>query len=421
MKRPHIFYGWVALAGGFTILMVGYAMRNTFSVFYPVIVSDFGWSRGSTALMFSITLLSYGLFAPVAGGLADRFRPKYVLAAGGLIVGSGIALCGAASSTWHFYLVYGVMVAVGISLIGITPLVSVLTHWFGRERSGMVFGVLGAGFGASLVTAPLYQWLISGHGWRASYVIIGLSAMAIIVPVSLFLMRRSPQQQSLIDQKAKEAGREQPDERAPELRHQWTVREALRTRSYKLFLLIGFCNMGFAQQITIAHQVYLLQDAGYDPMVAASTFGVFGIAFAAGNLSSPLSDRFGRIPFFMAGSLVCTGSIFLLNLTPNPDSATIPLLFAVCAGWGLGVTPPTCFAALADRFHGRNYGRIHGTLILCMSIGGAIGPWLGGRLHDVTGSYYSTFTIVQFVIMAAAALMVLATHPSAMSTERRSR
>lgn len=419
MRRPHIFYGWVALAGGFTILMVGYAMRNTFSVFYPVIVSDFGWSRGSTALMFSITLLFYGLFAPVAGGLADRFRPKYVLAAGGLIVGSGIALCGAASSTWHFYLVYGVMVAVGISLIGITPLVSVLTHWFGRERSGMVFGVLGAGFGASLVTAPLYQWLISGHGWRASYVIIGLSAMAIIVPVSLFLMRRSPQQQSLIDQKAKEAGREQPDERAAELRHQWTVREALRTRSYKLFLLIGFCNMGFAQQITIAHQVYLLQDAGYDPMVAASTFGVFGIAFAAGNLSSPLSDRFGRIPFFMAGSLVCTGSIFLLNLTPNPDSATIPLLFAVCAGWGLGVTPPTCFAALADRFHGRNYGRIHGTLILFISLGGALGPWLGGQLHDIFDSYHYAFVLVQLFLVAASVLILFATRPSAMATDRK--
>ena len=418
VQRPRFFYGWVVLAAGFTTILVGYAMRNTFSVFYPVIVSDFGWTRGSTAVMYSLTLLSYGLFAPIAGGLADRFKPKYVLAIGGLIVGGGIALCSVATTLWHFYLIYGVMVAIGTSLIGITPLISVLSHWFGSKRGGMVFGVLGAGFGVSLVSAPLYQWLISGHGWPTAYVIIGLCATAIIVPVSLFLMRRSPQQQSLIDRKASCEADESRTETATPEPHQWTVREALRTRSYKVFLLIGFCNMGFAQQVTIAHQVYFLQDVGHDPMVAASMFGVYGIAFAAGNLSSPLSDRFGRAPFFIAGCLVAAGSILLLNIAPRPGSALVPLLFAVCAGWGLGVSPPTCFAALADRFHGRNYGSIHGTMILFISLGGATGPWLGGQLHDMTGSYHSAFILVQVFLLAAAALILFATHPSAMSKSR---
>jgi MFS family permease len=416
MKPARISYAWIVLAAGFTIILVGYAMRNTFSVFYPVIVSDFGWTRGSTALMYSLTILVYGLFAPVAGGLADKFHPKYVLATGGLVVGCGIALCSTADSVWHFYLVYGVMVAIGLSLIGITPVISVLSHWFGSKRGGLVFGILGAGFGVSLITAPLYQWLITGHGWRGAYFIIGLAAVAIIVPVSLFLMRRSPQQQALIDRK--KAGIEDQDaaESLTRVAHQWTVREAMRTRSFRLFLLIGICNMGFAQQVTIAHQVYLLQDVGHDPMVAASMFGVYGIAFAAGNLSSPLSDRFGRVPFFIAGCLVAAGSVLLLNIAPQPDSALVPLLFASCAGWGLGVSPPTCFAALADRFHGRNYGAIHGTMILFISIGGAVGPWLGGQLHDMTGSYQSVFLLVQVALVTAAVLSILATRPSAMAT-----
>ena len=162
MRLPHISHKWVVLAGGFTITVVAYAMRNTFSVFYPVIVSDFGWTRGSTALMFSLSLLCYGLFAPIAGALADRFRPRYVLAVGGVVVGGGLALCNLASSAGHFYLLYGVLVAIGTSLIGITPLMSVLSHWFGSRRSGTVFGIIGSGFGVSLVTAPLFQWLISG-------------------------------------------------------------------------------------------------------------------------------------------------------------------------------------------------------------------------------------------------------------------
>ncbi len=414
MGRPSIFYGWIVLAGGFAIILVGYAMRNTFSVFYPVIVSDFGWTRGGTALMYSLTLLAYGLFSPVAGRLADRFHPKYVLAAGGLVIGGGIALCSLATSVTYFYIVYGVVAAIGLSLIGITPLVSVLSHWFGSKRGGMVFGLLGAGFGVSLVSAPLFQWLISGYGWRMAYAQIGLFAIAAIVPVSLFLMRRSPQQQELIDQHSGTPQRDPPALYEIVHRHQWTVREALRTRSFKLFLAIGFCNMGFAQQVTIAHQVYFLQDIGLEPMVAASIFSVYGIAFASGNISSLLSDKFGRVPFFVAGCLATAASILLLNIASDPGSSFIPYLFAAAAGWGLGVTPSTCFAAVADRFHGRNYGAIHGTIILVISIGGALGPWLGGLLHDITGSYQTVFLLVQVFLVMAAVLMLFATRASAM-------
>ncbi len=418
MRRPAISYGWVVLASGFTIMLVGYAMRNTFSVFYPVIVSDFGWTRGGTALMYSLTLLAYGLFAPIAGRLADRFHPRYVLATGGLLVGGGIALCSLANSIWYFYIVYGIVVAVGLSLIGITPLISVLSHWFGSKRGGMLFGLLGAGFGVSLVSAPLFQWLISEHGWRVSYLQIGLAAIALIVPLSLFLMRRSPQQQSLLDQQKRTRSGGTPEGTASPVTspvgHQWTVREALDTRAFKLFLLAGFCTMGFAQQVTIAHQVYLLQDVGYDPMTAASMFSVFGVAFAAGNISGLLSDRFGRVPFFVAGSLSITLSIMLLNLAPDPTSTLIPLVFASGTGWGLGVTPPAMFAAVADRFHGRNYGAIHGTLILAISIGGAIGPWLGGVLHDISGNYNTAFLIVQAVLITGIIMVLLATRSSAM-------
>jgi MFS family permease len=407
VRRPQIFYGWGVLAAGFAITMMAYAMRNTFSVFYPVIVSEFGWTRGGTALMYSLALLSYGLFAPLAGTLADRFKPKYVLALGGLIVGGGLALCSVASSVWHFYLIYGVMVAIGTSLIGLTPLISVLSHWFGSKRGGTVFGILGAGFGVSLISAPLYQWLISSDGWRTAYIMIGLSAIAMIVPVSLLLMRRSPQQQALLDQKATEAARAGTDIAAPPQAHQWTAREALGTTTFRLFLIIGMCCMGFALQVSIAHQVYFLQDVGYDPMVAASVFSVHGVAMAFGNLSSPLSDRFGRAPFFVAGCLSAAAAMLLLNIVRNPDSTVVPLLFAVLAGWGLGVTGPTCYAALADRFHGRNYGSIQGTMILFVSLGAAVGPWTGGRLHDLTGSYQSTFILVQALLLAAAMLFIV--------------
>ncbi|MFW6055749.1 MAG: hypothetical protein ACOC9B_00355, partial [Chloroflexota bacterium] len=66
---------------------------------------------------------------------------------------------------------------------------------------------------------------------------------------------------------------------------------------------------------------------------------------------------------------------------------------------------PTCFAGIADCFHGRNYGSIQGTAILAVAFGAAIGPWLGGFLHDITGSYMITFALVQTALVVAAVLM----------------
>ena len=409
MNRSRISYGWVVLAVGFVIMLLGYAVRNTFTVFYPVLVDDFGWARGSTAIMYSLTMLCYGLVAPVAGGLVDRFNPKFVLSIGGLVVGGGIALCGLATQTWHFYILYGVMVAIGLSLIGFTPLSAVITHWF-THRKGFVFGLLGAGFGVSLVSAPVFQSLISQYGWRLSYGIIGAVAVLIILPLSLGFIRRSPDQYA--DPKARPAGVDRSELTAQQgqpgaCARDWTLRAALRTRTFRIFLLISFCNMGFAQQIIIAHQVYLLQDMGYGPMVAATIFSIFGVSFTIGNLSSSLSDRIGRAQVFTPGCLVAIAAILLLLVTDRSAGLLVPVLFAITAGVGLGITPPTCFAAVADCFHGSHYGSIQGTIILACSLGGALGPWLGGFLHDITGSYQSTLIIVQVLLLAAAIMMWL--------------
>jgi len=381
MNRLRISRPWIVLGAGFVVIAVGYAMRNTFTVFYPVLVDEFGWTRGVTAVMFSIALLVYGLVAPVAGGLVDHFNPKLVLASGGLLVGGGVALCSMATQSWHFYIVYGVLVAVGLSLIGVTPLSTIVADWFPKRRA-LVFSIIIAGFGTSLVTAPVFQALISRFGWQGAYVIIGVSATAIIVPLVLIFIRRNrpPVTERVEAREADAAVQTAPAQ-------DWTLRTALPTRTFRLFLLIAFCNMGFAQQFSIAHSVYIMQDMGYGPMSAASVFGTFGIAFAAGTLVSALSDRLGRTPVFVGGCLLASTGIVLFLLAGHLGSVVVALVFCVSTGFGLGLGPPTAFAAAADRFHGRNYGAIQGMLILSCSLGGALGPWLGGALYDIVGTY----------------------------------
>ncbi len=287
-----IFYGWVILGVVFITLVLAYGVRNSFSVFYPTIVEEFGWGRGSTALMFSISIIVYGLAAPLAGSLVDRFKPRLILALGGCILGGGIALCSLANSQWQFYLLFGVISAIGLSLVGATPLNTIVSHWFVKRR-GLAFGITSAGFGTSLLSASIAQLLISSFDWRKAYIIIGVFAVAIIAPLCGFLMHRSPQDKGLLPDGETKKSPPPQDPAKPQMGEGgwaatgWTLSRAVKTYQFWLLFLIAFCSFGLAEQIAIAHQVYFFRDVGYEPMVAANIYSLFGIAFIIGTLCQP--------------------------------------------------------------------------------------------------------------------------------------
>ncbi|MBN2187049.1 MAG: MFS transporter [Dehalococcoidia bacterium] len=412
--RPKFFYGWIVVAAAFIIIMIGYGLRNSFSIFYPAIVEEFGWSRGNTALMFSIHIGVYGLAAPIVGSMVDRFNPRLVLSVGACVVGGGIALCSLATSQWQFYLLYGVMVAVGLSMIGITPLSTIITNWF-VEKRGLVIGILTAGFGTSLVSAPIVQLLIFNFGWQNAYIFIGLCSIPLIVPLCIFLMRRSPQEKGLLpDGRSQQQAlsKSQAQEKHVGLNEQWvsttwTLRRAMKTYHFWFIFLMSFCSLGFAEQVGITHLVYFLRDAGYEPMQAATIYSVFGITFAVGNLFSYLSDRLGREKVFITSCLLGVGAVLLLFLITDTTKPWMPFLFAVLLGLGLGIGGPVMLATVADLFQGKYLGSIIGFVILGCSLGGGIAPWLTGFLHDRSGNYFAITFMVLACFVAAAVLMWL--------------
>jgi len=414
-KRDGIFYGWVILSVALITLLLGFGIRNAFSVFYPTIVAEFGWGRGNTALMFSITIIVYGLVAPFAGSLVDRFGPRLVLPVGAFIMGGGVALCGMATAQWHFFLCYGVMGAVGLSLVGWTTQATIVSNWFVKKR-GLVFGILGAGFGGSLVFASVVQFLISTFGWQTAYVIIGVSSIAIIAPLSGLLMRRSPQDKGLLPDGLSPSSQESRylNELGESVGMQgkwatttWTLSRAMKTYHFWFLFSIAFFLMGVAETIAIAHQVFFFRDVGYGPMQAASIYSVFGVAFVFGNLCTLLSDRLGREKVFMASGLLSTVAVLLLFLIKDTSQPWMAFSFAVFCGLGIGTGGTVLHTTVADLFQGRYFGSIQGTIILGFALGGAIAPWLAGFLYDRTGSYFTTFLILLGSLLASMVLMWL--------------
>lgn len=409
------FFGWVVLAVSFFTLALSYAVRNSFSVFYPTIVNEFGWSRGNTALMFSINLLVYGFTAPLAGRLIDRFEPRIIIPAGSFILGGGIAMCSLASTQWHFYLLFGVIMSVGLGIAGWTPLSTVISTWF-VGKSGLAFGVMSAGIGGSFVLAPMAQFLISRYGWQHAYLIIGVSSIVFIAPLCALFVRRNPHEQGVRPDGIPHTKAALQDPGNPGIsaglegkwsNTTWTLSSALKTYQFWLLFLSAFFVLGVSEQIIITHQIYFFRDVGYEPMLAAKIFGVFGLAFLSGNLCAGFSDRLGREKVFITGCLLSAGSISLLFMIRDASYPWMGFFFALCFGLGIGTSAAVLFATVADLFQGRSFGSIQGTVILGFSLGGALAPWIAGVLHDKTNSYFTTFLILLGSTTVSIFLMLL--------------
>ena len=160
MARPQpVFYGWVIVGIGIISLTLVYGIRHSFSIFFPPILDEFGWSRGSTAIMFSLNVLIYGFTAPVAGSLGDRWKPRRVMLIGTAILGLTTASCAFAKELWHFYLLFGILMPVGTALSGVPLFAPTLANWFAKRR-GLAIGLGQAGCGFSFTYGILANFVI---------------------------------------------------------------------------------------------------------------------------------------------------------------------------------------------------------------------------------------------------------------------
>lgn len=115
--------------------------------------------------------------------------------------------------------------------------------------------------------------------------------------------------------------------------------------------------------------------------------GLYGFFMAVGQPFCAISDRIGReITVTISGVLAISALVALLSVEDTTQSWLL-YLYAICMGLGTGLFIPAMYAGAADIFHGKRYGTISGLLLTGMGLGGAIGPWLGGYIYDLSGSY----------------------------------
>src|SRR5258707_888235 len=182
---PRIFYGWLVVAAAFAVTFVGFGCAYTFSAFVEPLQRNFGASRGSVSLVFSLAGFLYFGLGIVSGPLADRFGSRRLAVAGMILTGLGLAAAGAARSLTEVYAAYGLGVGLGVGC-SYVPAVGAVQRWFVRRR-GLASGLAVSGIGVgTLVMPPLAALLIAALGWRLAYLALG--GLAAIVGAGMALL-----------------------------------------------------------------------------------------------------------------------------------------------------------------------------------------------------------------------------------------
>ncbi|WP_454625769.1 MFS transporter [Bradyrhizobium cenepequi] len=396
MRLP-FFYGWVIVAVTFVTMAIGVNARTAFSLFYPPILSEFGWDRGVTAGAFSFGFVASGVASPLIGRLMDRSGPRAVMELGVVLMGAGFLLAPLTTQPWHLYLSIGVLVGAGSVCLGYSGQSFFLPNWFIRRR-GLAIGLAFAGVGIGSVTLlPWVQHVIEGTGWRTACTALGILVLVVLAPINL-LLRKRPEDLGLQPDgdAAPTAGSAKPVSNIVDpvwAGTDWTLRLALRTARFWWIALGYFCGLYIWYAVQV-HQTKFLLDIGFSPNVAVWSLGVVSLLGIPGQIwLGHLSDRIGREAVWAiscAGFAICFACLMALKYAPSLPLVYLMVFTQGALGYGLtSVMGPV----VVEIFQGRHYGSIFGTIMLAALAGGAAGPWATGLLYDFTGSYTAAFAI----------------------------
>ena len=396
MRLP-FFYGWVVVGVTFVTMAIGVNARTAFSLFFPPILSEFGWERGVTAGAFSFGFVVSGVVSPLIGRLMDRAGPRAVMELGIALMGGGLLLAPLTSAPWHLYVTIGVMVGAGSVCLGYSGFSLFLPNWFIRRR-GLAIGIAFAGVGIGSITLlPWVQQVIEQKGWRAACTAIGLMVLIALAPINL-LLRKRPEDLALLpdgDASAHEAAAKPVSNILDPIwaATDWTLPRALRTTRFWWVALGFFCGLYVWYAVQV-HQTKFLLDIGFSPNVGVWALGVVSLLGIPGQITlGYASDRVGRETVWAISCLgfaICLASLIALKY--QPSLLLVYLMVFTQGALGYGVTS-VMGAVVQEIFQGPHYGSIFGTIMLIGLAGGALGPWLTGLVYDLTGSYILAFAI----------------------------
>jgi sugar phosphate permease len=406
--RRNIHYGWVMVGVTFLAALISAGTVGAPGVFIVPLQKEFGWSTAEISSALSIRFVLFGLMAPFAAALLNRYGLRNVTLAAQLIVVSGLVASLGMTEVWQLMLLWGVVIGIGTGMTALVLGATIAARWFAARR-GLVVGIMTASVATGqLVFLPLLASLTERYGWRLALtfvcVMLGVSALAV-----LLAMRDRPSDVGLRPF-GDEGDAPLP---APPVVHGsitgvalGTLRDVSRSTSFWILFATFFVCGASTNGLVQVHLIPMCLDFGIPQVQAASLLAAMGIFDFFGTiLSGWLSDRYdNRWLLFWYYGLRGLSLIFL----PFSDFSFYGLsVFAMFYGLDWIATVPPTVRLTAQKFGPERANLVFGWIFAGHQLGAGTAAFGAGLSRTVLQSYLPAF-FVAGALCVLASLIVLA-------------
>ena len=415
--RRRLHPAWIVAAVAFLALVGAAGFRAAPGVLMVPLQNEFGWSTTVLSAAVSINLVLFGLTAPFAAALMERFGIRAVTSVALVLIGAGSALTVLVNQSWQILLTWGLLIGLGTGSMALVFAATIANTWFTKSR-GLVIGILTAGSAAGqLVFLPFIAMLAQDPGWRQASLLIAAGALA-VVPLVLKFLKNSPAEAGVLpygtDAAPEPAASAGPDGNAAPsgvnaapsgnaaVRALQVLKRASKVRTFWA-LVAGFAICGATTNGLIGtHFIPSAHDHGMAETTAAGLLAVVGIFDIVGTIASGwLTDRFNpRIllavyyQFRGIGLLVLP---LLLSATVQPSMIVFVVIYGL--DW-VATVPPT--AAICRQVFGADGSVVFGWVFAAHQLGAAAAALAAGAIRDATGEYtYAWFGAAAMCTIAA--------------------
>ncbi|MFJ5213623.1 MFS transporter [Streptomyces sp. NPDC088354] len=404
-RGPRVHRAWYVAVAGFVTLVGAAGFASLPGLLIEPLHSEFGWSRGMIGFAVSVNLALYGLTAPFAAALMDRFGMRRVVVVALLAIATGAGLTVFMRQSWQLVLLWGVLVGLGSGSMALAFATTVTNRWFDKRR-GLVTGILtAAGAAGQLVFLPVLSVIVEHAGWRSATLTVAGAAL-LVAPFVWLLLRDHPADVGLAPYGAARFVPKPPPVTGAAVRALRALAGAAKGGPFWLlagtFAICGASTNGLVK----THFVPAAHDHGMPVTAAASLLAVIGVFDIAGTVASGwFTDRFS--PRRLLATYYGLRGLSLMFLPVLMAGTVQPPMVLFIVFYGLdwvATVPPTI--ALCREFYGADSAIVFGWVLASHQLGAALVAFLGGAARDAFGSYDMVW-YSSGALCAIAALMAL--------------
>lgn len=413
LARRNIHYGWAMVAVTFFTALVSAGTVGAPGVFIVPLQKEFGWTTVEISSALSIRFILFGLMAPFAAALLNRYGLRNMTLTALLVVVSGLIASLFMTQVWQLMLLWGVVIGLGTGMTALVLGATIAARWFAARR-GLVVGILTASVATGqLVFLPLVAMLTDQYGWRIALalicVMLGIAAFAV-----LMIMRDRPSDLGLrpFGDTGTEPIAAPPPNNAP------IMAAALGTlgdasKSSVFWILFGtffICGASTAGLIQV-HLIPMCLDFGIPQVQAASLLAAMGVFDFIGTVASGwLSDRYdNRWLLFWYYGLRGLSLLFL----PFTDFTFYGLsVFAIFYGLDWIATVPPTVRLTAQRFGPERANLVFGWIFAGHQLGSGVAAFAAGLSRTIYATYLPAFFVAGALCIAAALITLLISRPA---------